>query len=440
MSLRAARTVLTTCVLAGCAATHEAPAPAQWRTWTAAPVPAAASPRLDELVVRVAGRPHASNDAYLARWTATPVNAPWTELAMELVVKYQQNPLRAARVFALVHVAMHDAVVVAARSSVNGPARLVAAHRAAGMVLAHLYPAELPGRLEGLGIAAAVAVALAHRVPDEAFTRAFAAGSGVGDAAIRHALTDGSGRIWPVRLRPAHAPGQWVAAPPLNLYDPAEAFAGTWRTWALRDGAEIAPPPPVPFDSAEYWREAQEVLDVTRALTPAQKKVAEDWHLDHGSVTPPGVWNRKALELARKHRLDDEEAIRLFAALDVAMYDALVACWNAKYKWWTQRPVNAIRARFDPQYLPYLITPAFPSYVSGHASVSGAAAAVIAAFLPAEKAELDRLAAEATRSRLYGGIHFESDNREGLALGSLVGRRTSEYAGIAGAHRKVTTR
>lgn len=112
----------------------------------------------------------------------------------------------------------------------------------------------------------------------------------------------------------------------------------------------------------------------------------------------------------------------MLAVLNMAMADATVACWRAKFTYWTQRPVTAIRDRLAPDWLPHLLTPAFPSYVSNHASVSGAAATVLAAYFPDSAEPLRAAAAEAAQSRLWGGIHFRSDNDEGLELGQRIGR------------------
>ena len=73
--------------------------------------------------------------------------------------------------------------------------------------------------------------------------------------------------------------------------------------------------------------------------------------------------------------------------------------------------------------MPHVITPAFPAYVSGHASVSGAAAQVLSTFFPQKQNHFLSLAQEAADSRLYGGIHFRSDNEEGLKLGLKVGKQ-----------------
>jgi membrane-associated phospholipid phosphatase len=117
----------------------------------------------------------------------------------------------------------------------------------------------------------------------------------------------------------------------------------------------------------------------------------------------------------------------MFAALNIAMMDAFIACWHAKYKWWTVRPISVIRDRYDPEFLSHLITPPFPSYVSGHATASGAAEVVLARFFPEKADWLRAQAEEAALSRLFGGIHYRSDNKAGLELGRQVGRRVVEH-------------
>jgi hypothetical protein len=183
----------------------------------------------------------------------------------------------------------------------------------------------------------------------------------------------------------------------------------------------VQPPAPPEYGSARFLEEAEEVYRVSLKLTPQQKALADSWNLQQGSVTPPGVWNQRTIELVRSQRLDAAAAARVLAAVNVAMHDAAIACWAAKYRWWVVRPVSAIRDTWDPAFLPHLITPPHPSYVSGHSSVSGAAEAVLSAFFPARRTELHAYAEEAALSRLYGGIHYRSDNEEGLRLGRRVG-------------------
>jgi membrane-associated phospholipid phosphatase len=89
--------------------------------------------------------------------------------------------------------------------------------------------------------------------------------------------------------------------------------------------------------------------------------------------------------------------------------------------------VTAIRREIDPTWLSYIATPPFPSYVSGHSTTSGAAAEVLSALFPREARRLRAWADEAAISRLYGGIHFRTDNDAGLTLGKRVGRAALKY-------------
>ena len=116
----------------------------------------------------------------------------------------------------------------------------------------------------------------------ESLDDAWASGQLAAQNAIAHALRDDSDLVWDPRQRPALAPGIWRAVPPLNAYDPLEPLAAGWVTWVLRDGGEVQPPPPVTYDTPEYWREVEEVLEVSRVLTPEQKRIAVDWNLDRG--------------------------------------------------------------------------------------------------------------------------------------------------------------
>jgi hypothetical protein len=120
----------------------------------------------------------------------------------------------------------------------------------------------------------------------EALGHAWHSGQLAAQRAIAHALRDDSDLVWDPRQRPASAPGSWRAAPPLHAYDPLEPLAASWATRVLKDGGEVQPPPPVAYDAPEYWRETEEVLAVSRALTAEQRRIAEDWNLDRGSITP----------------------------------------------------------------------------------------------------------------------------------------------------------
>jgi hypothetical protein len=344
----------------------------------------------------------------------------WTRLALDLIVRQRLNPLRAARVLAILHVAMHDALVRGLTQADDERIAWIAVHRAASLVLSDLFPEESADRLEALGLAAAAG--LGASAPDKGVAL-WTLGGDVARRAAARARRDGSDRVWALDRRPPPAPGRWQPTPPINSANPLEPLGGEWRPWVLTDGAAVSPPDPVPYDSTRFHEEVDEVRRVASSLTPAQKKIAEKWNLDRGTITPAGVWNLMALDLAREARLDTPTTVRMLAAMNVATMDAFIACWHAKYKWWTVRPITIIRERHDPAFLSHLLTPPFPSYVSGHASASGAASAVLTRFFPDRAGRLTAEAEEAAESRLLGGIHYRSDNEEGLKLGREVGRR-----------------
>ena len=417
---RPACAIVSTLAAIACALAADAtPHPSTWPLWLDVP---ALHGDADTRLVLPPANPAQAEGAWLDRWGRTAPSIAWTDIVVELIVKYQQNPLRATRVLALTNAAMHDALVLCAREHCGHAATRVAQHAAAGRVLRHMYPQESPGRFEALARSASFASVIAER-GDENVAHAWGIGTGVAQRAIARALDDGADRPRDLSARPRERPGLWRAAPPLNIYDPAEPRAAEWRTWVLTGGSEIEPQPPIEYGSAAYWAEVEEVRRVAASLTARQKKIAEDWNLDLGTVTPAGVWNLHARGLALERGLDTAQTARLFAALNAAMMDAFIACWHAKYKWWTQRPVTAIRGKLDPQFLPHIVTPPFPSYVSGHSSASGAASVVLSAFFPEKAEEFRRMAEEAAVSRLYGGIHFTSDNAEGLTLGRRIGER-----------------
>lgn len=371
-----------------------------------------------------------------ARWGMYPSLA-WNELALQGIEKYRLNPLRAARLLAHLHAALHDAWVHCAQAQGGPRCVRIAQHAAAARVMQHFLPEETPGRFMSLAISALASMQL--RDADSQDRQALERGKTAASAAVLRAFADGADRPMFAPQRPPPQPGTWRPTPPLFAINPSEQGAPRWRTWLLKSGDEVRPPPPLAYGSPQYVAEVREVQEVSRSLTEAQKKIADGWNLDVGTATPPGVWNRHAMKLIRERELGMESATQLLAEINLAMFDALVACWSAKMQWWTERPVTEVRERFDPSFVPHVATPPFPGYVSGHASASGAAAFVLGARIPEIKDEALAMAKEAAMSRLYGGIHLRSDNDEGLKLGLEVGRRAIERLDAQSARRDQST-
>jgi hypothetical protein len=157
--------------------------------------------------------------------------------------------------------------------------------------------------------------------------------------------------------------------------------------------------------------------------------------------------NIAAQVVAEQEHTTLSENARLFAALNIALADAAIMAWDCKFATNYWRPVSAIRAADDGNpatiqdatWTPLIATPPFPTYVSGHSSFSGAAAAVLIDFfgrdniaftLPSENRNVpprtftsfSQAAQESADSRLYGGIHWRFDNEDGLTAGTQIGQ------------------
>jgi hypothetical protein len=213
--------------------------------------------------------------------------------------------------------------------------------------------------------------------------------------------------------------GFWTEPP--GVPGPLEPATGQWRPWNIPNGSAYRPPPPPGPGDPGYADQVEEVHETSLALTPEQRDIALFWADGAGTETPSGHWNRIALDLVEEARLSQRESARLFALLNTAQADAFIACWDAKFAYWSERPIQAIRRTIDAGWTPLIATPPFPSYPSGHSTTSGAASTVLGTIFPRRARELAAMAGDAAISRLYGGIHFTFDNDAGLKLGRRVG-------------------
>lgn len=327
---------------------------------------------------------------------------PWIEFELRAIASHRLNPPRASRALAHLSRAIHLAALA------PGPGRDDAVAGAASSVLTYFFPEDSAQIDQLVGELA------------DGTSRAFRSGTLVGRGLIARAERDGADAVW--AGTPPQGPAHWVPTPPAYQAPPLEPLAGTWRTWNLSSGPALRPAPPPAYGSARFTAEMNEVYAVSRTLTDEQERIAAYWADGAGTVTPPGHWNLIAVDLVRTAGWSTVPAARLFAALNTAQADAFIACWDTKYAYWSPRPVSAIQALIAPDWLPYITTPPFPSYVSGHATTSGAASTVLSSYFPARAEDLAALAEEAAVSRLYGGIHYRSDNEGGLALGRRVGQ------------------
>jgi membrane-associated phospholipid phosphatase len=136
----------------------------------------------------------------------------------------------------------------------------------------------------------------------------------------------------------------------------------------------------------------------------------------------------------RDAKFTEVRAARVFALLNMAMHDAAVGCWDAKFTSFNPRP-----SQLDPSIRTIIGLPNFPSYTSGHSTFSAAAAEVLTYLFPTGAAYFDAEKEEAAISRLYGGIHYRTDIEVGKEHGERIGGYTLRFALHDGADTSHTT-
>lgn len=372
----------------------------------------------------------------------TSAVARWNEAVLEAIKAERTPPPVAARNLAIVHIAVYDAIVSINheyRAFYSGArprpgsdptaAATVAAHR----VLVELYPkrvrefdAVLDSTLGDVPEGAAKTNGVAHGLAIAERVLKWRAADLTTTSRSSYKFTDEAGR--------------WRPTPP-KYADPLLPGWANARGFAVPDRKPFTPPGPPKLTSDEYERALREVKALggvnSEARTKDQTEIARFWADGEGTVTPPGHWNRIAQAVAADRKLNLTDSARLFALLNVSMADAALVCWECKYKFDIWRPVTALRES-DPTWVPLLPTPPFPAYTSGHSSFSGSAAAALEAFFDTDRVAFTstsdglpgvsraytsfRAAAEeAGMSRIYGGIHWQFDNADGLKCGREIG-------------------
>lgn len=402
-----------------------ASAPQNWRTWLLTsgselrPTPGASS--ADE-PVGVTG----AMAEEIARWGNGPAVLPWSRLTLDLIALHSMNPPRAARLLAAVHTAAADAVVAAIDAQVAWsrpsfvPDHAVVAG-ATSMVLEALVPDEPDGRFTALAEEAAMSRAWAGEADLSDVEAGLKLGREIGERAIARTASDGADTVWD-GVRPRGL-GVWEPTPPKFVDPPLEPLAGTWRTWVIDGVVGARPAGPPPYGSPAWRAELRAVQEAVARRTPEQEAAARFWAGSAGTVTPGGLWIEIAHGLIRRHGLDSAQAARVLALTSVALADAFVCCWDTKYAYWMARPITA-----DPTLNVLFPTPPFPSFTSGHSTISAAAAVTLAHLFPDDAAALLAQAEEAKMSRLWAGIHFPIDNEVGAAMGGMVGRMVVDLA------------
>jgi membrane-associated phospholipid phosphatase len=270
-------------------------------------------------------------------------------------------------------------------------------------------------------------------------------------AIMTWARTDGGHEAWgPLRRNranyvPPSGAGRWTATPPA-FAKPLLPYWGENRPFVLKSVKDCPAPPPPEYSeepSSVFYKNAQEVYNISNAATQEQRQFALYWADDPAKTpTPAGHWLFIANDLLKTRKANLAEAAQTLARLNIAMSDAFTAGWATKYALNVLRPVTYVQGSFNSNWVPSLMTtPPFPEYPSGHSVQSSAAAGVLSLIFGENTAFTDNThndrgwgprtftsfnaaANEAALSRLYAGIHFRFGVEGGQVQGKCVAAKT----------------
>jgi hypothetical protein len=283
--------------------------------------------------------------------------------------------------------------------------------------------------------------ALLGAVPDgPAKTAGVALGEQVAAAIVAQRADDGA--IAPDVYRPPTTAGVYVPT-----VGPAVPHWGKRRPWIMPRGDHFRPGPPPALTSATWARDYNEIKAVggrnSAQRTPEQTAIASFWE-----ATAPTVYWLVARSVADAPGRDVTDNARLFALAAMAMDDALIAVFDAKYAYNLWRPITAIRngdldgndaTDRDPGWTPFIATPMHPEYPCAHCIVSGALGAVLAAEIGSGPTPTLRSAsptaggamrtwtsvgafvAEVAHARIYDGVHYRTSTEVGSEMGRQIG-------------------
>jgi len=385
----------------------------------------------------------------------------WNQMLFRAGLVGATSPLVITRVAAIVQASVFDAVngidhrytpIHVPPAALPGASRDAAAVQAAYATLVQLYPAQ-KGTFDARR--AVSLTSIGTREGGAAIANGIAWGQTVADAILAWRSTDGFTPAPPAFVG-GTAVGQWRPTPPAFASGAGPQFA-YMTPWVIYAPSQFRPVGPPALTSDQYAREFKETKTMGSASsstrTPDQTTASWFW----ASSTASYLWNDVALTLiahARDDYNDDWrhqrrsstlENARLLALLNLAIADAAIGCWEAKYTYVFWRPVTAIpladtdgnpATAADPTWAPLFATPAHPEYPSGHSCVSGAAAGVLADYfgdstrfrvisdvMPGVARSFDRFSdalVEVQNARIFAGIHFRSATRDGQTLGASV--------------------
>jgi hypothetical protein len=297
----------------------------------------------------------------------------------------------------------------------------------------------------------------------EVFDRSVLFGEEMGKAILARSTQDNYKQTRGfARYTVTESEGKWRPTPP-DYMDATEPYWNTILPLALDSTSQCRPPKPLEYSTDQqspFYQEYKLVFDTGRNITEEQREIARFWddnpfvshHTGHATfatkkMTPGGHWMAIASLAARQSKADIIKSAQTYALTASSLFDGFISCWEEKYRSQFIRPVTVIHQQLDEQWEPFLQTPPFPEYTSGHGVISSSAATALTylygdnfAFTDTTEIEygmgkrsftsFNQAAMEASISRLYGGIHFKFTCLISAEQGKKVGQQLLTRVGL----------
>ena len=372
-----------------------------------------------------------------APWAHADVVTDANEKAATIASRHPSTPI-AVRMMAIVQVSVFDAVnavtgrypafraKVTAAPGASLDAAVASATRTALLKLMPTQQAAIEADYQGAQ----------KLVPDgPAKTAGIAVGEQAAEAIVASCANDGA--MAPNTYRPHTTPGVYVPT-----VFPAVPHWGKRKPWVMASGDQFRPGPPPGLTSDTWKRDLTEIKALggrtSAQRTPEQTAIAQFWE-----ATAPAVYWPVARSVATVPGRSESDNARFLAVAAMAMDDALIAVFDAKYTYNLWRPVTAIRNAegdlHDPAWTPFIDTPMHPEYPCAHCIVSASLGAVLEAEIGAGRAptlssasstaggavrtwgSVGDFVREVALARIYDGVHYRNSTEVGSAMGTRIG-------------------
>jgi hypothetical protein len=289
---------------------------------------------------------------------------------------------------------------------------------------------------------------------DEVYNNSLAFGEAVGKAILQRAAADNYKQTRSMEKHfGSKDDGKWQPTSP-DYLDATEPYWHTLKCIVTDSASQFDPGPPPVFDKkegSEFYEMNKEVYTVGKNLSEEQKTIASFWddnpfvmgHVGHMMAatkkqTPGGHWMGIATIACKQDKADAIKSARTYALTALALFEGFISVFDTKFRYNYVRPITFINQAIDNKWEPFLQTPPFPEYTSGHSTITASAATVLTNLYGEKFAFTDssnkryinmernftsfiQAAEECSVSRLYGGIHYRISVDKGLEAGKKIG-------------------